>query len=603
MVALHLPGVLVGTGALQVNVELRARFRCFHAAGIGPGVHAAQDFDHSLRAVADFVGFQTFIGYDRRLGLLRGAAGVHQEGFAAGLISFRRGQLDNFIHSGPEQLRGCGGIRPCCGQSVRHHLAFGEYHMALPVGNIPGGQHLKNRARQLAVTADGGGADVAGFQQQGAGLGTGGAVGIVPGIFLRVALVQFEPHLHRLIGCRQLGGHVGLYRSLQGDFFKHIPRRFPMLPDNVPPFAQGLGNGNPVFIRHHASGQRGTVCIVFVDVKTHPRNGIAVEPVGFGDADVAFGWLVFCSDLIGLAVFADFHFHSEALIYIVLRHFAFLHSVRAVGERRGQRHSLRVRGEHRHHLAVVFSLVRGQAADAGDGKLCPGQGFLRQAVLLHYADAPLDGLIGSAQIGGCIGFYRGRQLDKLFHVPGGVFVLPDDVRSFGKRRGGGSAVLIRGHDRHRFGAALPENIELHLPDGRFVQRIGFHNLDVSLCRFVLHRDLVGFPLLQYVDLRGEGLIHIVFRRLCFLDTVTSPGQPSGFGNAACVRGYYDAAACASAACGRGSRQPRDGKLRSGQSFLCQAVPLHHADTARDLSIGKNRRSRPAARDGDLLRIR
>ena len=235
MVALHLPGVLVGTGALQVDVELRARFRCFHAAGIGSGVHAAQDFDHSLRAVADFVGFQTFIGYDRRLGLLRGAAGVHQEGFAAGLISFRRGQLDNFIHSGPEQLRGYGGICSCRGQPVRHHLAFGEYYMALPVGNILGGQHLKNRARQLAVTADGGGADVAGFRQQ--GLGTGGTVGIVPGIFLRVALVQFEPHLYRLIGCRQLGGHVGLYRSLQGDFFKHIPRRFPMLPDDVPPLA------------------------------------------------------------------------------------------------------------------------------------------------------------------------------------------------------------------------------------------------------------------------------------------------------------------------------------------------------------------------------
>lgn len=84
-----------------------------------------------------------------------------------------------------------------------------------------------------------------------------------------------------------------------------------MLAHNVASLAQRLGDCHAVRAGRHAADKRISVFVVFIDIKLHARNRVAVCPIGFGQADKAFGRLILDFQLAGFEVSSSMTISAE----------------------------------------------------------------------------------------------------------------------------------------------------------------------------------------------------------------------------------------------------------------------------------------------------
>ena len=377
-VALQRAGVLVRPCLAKIHEKLRARLRRLHAVRVGIVAHASEQFDNGLRAHLNAVGNYAFIGNDGFHGLPGSVACINRNSRIAFLIPHRRRKLHNLIHARPERIRGYGSILTRRGQGINDHSALFIDHVALPVGDVLRREHAEDRARQLAVAA------------------RAGRIRGLPGVFVRIALVQLQPDPHRLVGHGQVGGFIRLYHRVQRNLLKHIPRRFSVLPNDVTPLAQRFGYGNAVFVRYHAADQRRAILIVFVNIKAHALDGVAVQAVGLGDADVPLCWLVLNLDLAGPATVPNLGFGFKANVHIVPRYFGFLDAVSSPGKPAGFGNAACSRDDD--HAAAHAGCACG-SRQTSDGELRSGQRLPCQAVPFHNADLARDLRVGKARMG------------------------------------------------------------------------------------------------------------------------------------------------------------------------------------------------------------
>ena len=215
------------------------------------------------------------------------------------MIALWRGQLHDFIQPRPQLARYGTRILARRRQHIHDGIAFFEQNVALSVLDCRARQHLKDRAGQLAVAAR--------FRRVDARLSgqvfSIFAVGVIACIFVLIALINLDFDPDGLIRRRKVGRFVGFDRRVQRDFFKDVALCRAMLAHDVASLAQRLGDCHAVHAGRHAADKRISVFVVFIDIKRHARNRVAVCPIGFGQADKAFGRLILDFQLAGFEVF------------------------------------------------------------------------------------------------------------------------------------------------------------------------------------------------------------------------------------------------------------------------------------------------------------
>ena len=268
----------------------------------------AEEFHDGVHALFDDVELQSLICHDRRFGLARRAPRIHEEVRVAGFIPDRRGRLDDFIQPRP-QLARCGAcIVARRRQRIHNRIALFEQHVALPVPDFRTCQHAENRARQLPVAARAWRVDVRGLGQ----LIAPSAVRIIAAVLVAVPLIELELHHDGLIRCAKLRRFVRTHRRVQRDFLHNITRRRAALAHDVSALAQRRRNRRAVLSRRHVGDQRIAVFVVFIDIKRHALDGVAVQPVRFNQSNPALRRLVFRFYGIGLHVLpVDGHIHGK----------------------------------------------------------------------------------------------------------------------------------------------------------------------------------------------------------------------------------------------------------------------------------------------------
>ena len=183
LVPFKLPGILIASGRLQVNLENSAFFRLFDDARVVVDLVIAQEFHKTVVSVQDLIGFHTHIGDDRFLRLPRGTGRVNAHMCIAGLIARRRRQFHQFIHTGPKFIRNHGSI--CSGslQAFNDDFAFPVQDITLAVGDVFTGDDLENRTGQHTVSTG------------------SGSIFRIAGILILIPFIQPQFHLYRQVGC------------------------------------------------------------------------------------------------------------------------------------------------------------------------------------------------------------------------------------------------------------------------------------------------------------------------------------------------------------------------------------------------------------------
>ena len=197
IITLYVSGVFIAACAFQIHFKFRALFRRFDHPCAAMAFMFSCEFHNSESTVHNFVGFQPFIRHNGFCRLQSCASGIHEEVLVAGLIACGRRDLFHFVQSRPKFSRSNRSILSLGFKSFHHHGAFFINHLSLTVPNILARQKPELRPRQNAVAAGSRSADAVGLRKF---LSTAAlCIGIVSVIFFRIALVQLEFDLHRLV--------------------------------------------------------------------------------------------------------------------------------------------------------------------------------------------------------------------------------------------------------------------------------------------------------------------------------------------------------------------------------------------------------------------
>ena len=411
------------------------------------------------------------------------------------MIALWRGQLHDFIQPRPQLARCSTRVLTRRRQPIHNGIAFFEQNVALSVLDCRARQHLKDRAGQLAVAAR--------FRRVDARLSGQGlsifAVGVIACIFVLIALINLDFDPDRLIRRRKVGRFVGFDRRIQRDFFKNVALCRAMLAHDVASLAQRLGDCHAVRAGRHAADKHISVFVVFIDIKLHARNRIAVCAVGFGQADEAFCRLILDFQLAGFEVFlVNDDIRRKARVHEMLRHFAFRYAVGSPRQPAGFGNAVRIRRNDRDHLAVARSLMGWQTAEPRNGKLRACQQFFCELIPLNDPDPALNRLIARAQIRRFIRLHRRILLRQLRYIARRVFMLAHGILSLEQCGRRCRAVCIRGHCADNI-AARVHDIELHALNRSAVQCVGLDDLDKALRRLVFDLDEIGLSVFRAVD--------------------------------------------------------------------------------------------------------
>ena len=372
--------IAVASGFFEVQLKLRALLRRFDQARIVVNFVVAEEFHDGIHALPDDVELQSLIRHDRRFGLARRTPRIHEEVRVAGFIPDRRGYFDDLIQPRP-QLARCGArIVARRRQRIHNRIALLEQHVALPVPDFRTCQHTENRARQLAVSARAWFVDIRGLGQLVAAL----AVRVVAAVFVAVALIELELHHDGLICRAKLGRFVRTHCRIQRDFFQDVARRRAALAHDVSALAQRRRNRRAVLSRRHAGDQRIAVFVVFIDIKRHALDGIAVQPVRFDQPNPALCRLVFRFHGIGFSILRAVDFGYKTAIDIVFGNARFGNPISAPLQPSCFRRSVRARRQRRNRLADRTAALCGR--QARNRKDRARQSFLRQRIPLHDSD-------------------------------------------------------------------------------------------------------------------------------------------------------------------------------------------------------------------------
>ena len=380
IIPLKRPRIAVASGFFEVQLKLRALLRRFNQACIVVNLVVAEELHNGVYALFNGVELQSLIRHDRRFGLARRTPRIHEKVRVAGFIPDRRGHLDDFIQPRP-QLARCGArIVARRRQRIHNRIALFEQHVALPVPDLRTRQHAENRARQLAVAARAWRVDVRGLGQ----LIAPSAVRVVAAVFVAVPLIELELHHDGLIRRAKLRRFVRTHRRVQRDFLHDIARRRAALAHDVSALAQRRGNRRAVLSRRHVGDQRIAVFVVFIDIKRHALDGVAVQPVRFDQPNPALCRLVFRFDGIGFSVLRAVGFGYKTAIYIVFGNARFGNPISAPLQPARFRRTVCACRQRCDRLANRAAALCGR--QARNRKDCARQRFLRQRIPLYDSD-------------------------------------------------------------------------------------------------------------------------------------------------------------------------------------------------------------------------
>ena len=183
LVPFKLPGILIASGRLQVNLENSTFFRLLNDACVIVNLVITQELHKTVVSIQDLIGFDSHIGDDRFLRLFCGTGCVDAYMCVAGLIASRRRQFHQFIHTGPQFVCNHGSI--CSGslQAFNDDFTFPVEDIALTVSDVFSGDDLEYRAGQYTVSTG------------------SGSIFRIAGILILIPLVQPELYLHGQV-CR-----------------------------------------------------------------------------------------------------------------------------------------------------------------------------------------------------------------------------------------------------------------------------------------------------------------------------------------------------------------------------------------------------------------
>lgn len=193
--------------------------------------------------------------------------------------------------------------------------------------------------------------------------------------------------LDGIVGHSKIGGFVGMHHSRKLDQFSDIPDRILMLADGVAAFGKRGRNSDAVIIRGHGASQcAGSI----VDVKLHTADRHTVQAVRLDQTEITLRRLVLHNDLDSLPIIlGDRHIRGKVGKHEMVRSLGFGDAVGTVSQQRRFRNSIAVRSDHRHDFSITSTIMCGDTADSGNGKLRASQQIAGQCILLHDADAPL----------------------------------------------------------------------------------------------------------------------------------------------------------------------------------------------------------------------
>ena len=349
----------------------------------------------------------------------------------------------------------------------------------------------------------------------------------------RILLNDADASLDGRVRCSQSSSFVGMDNSLQFNQISNIAVRSCMFPNRVAALGQRRCSCHTIGVRSHADNQR---TIGIVDVKLYTRDGRPGHTVRLGQPQATSHRLVLYHNLNGLQiVLGDHHIGSETAIEETSRSSGFFDAVGAVGQQRRFGNTIGVRGDRGDNLTVPCTMMGRDAADPGDAKLCTRQEITGYSILLHDADASLDGIIGDIQVRGLIGNHFSRQFCQCSHITSGIPMFPNNVTTLAQRRNRCHTTGVRSHTCNQRPSRIVD-AELNACDRRTSHTVRLGQPDAALHGAVLDSDRIGPAILFGIDRRGETTVDIAVGGLYLADCVASIGQPICDGSAICARG-------------------------------------------------------------------